>query len=179
MKTLTPEIIHVEQAKKFMQTYSEKGYGQNVLGVSHEEYIDFIFIGKLCEIVFIMKLKELNVALMADDLLIPAAGDHRKGADLILTKTNQSVDIKAGHKDFHTRLLVREDQFLAHKHDLYVGAKYVSNERIDYYGYATKAMLSSVQPKDFGHGSCRHLLLSELSSIDDFVKKARLGEVIR
>lgn len=178
MKTLTPEIIHVEQAKKFMQTYSEKGYGQNVLGVPHEEYIDFIFIGKLCEIVFIMKLKELNVDLKADDLLIPAAGDHRKGADLILSKTNQSVDIKAGHKDFHTRLLVREDQFLAHKHDLYVGAKYVSNERIDYYGYATKEMLSSVQPKDFGHGSCRHLLLSELNPIDDFVKKARLGEVI-
>ena len=48
MKTLTPEIIHVEQAKKFMQTYSEKGYGQNVLGVSHEEYIDFIFIGLVC-----------------------------------------------------------------------------------------------------------------------------------
>ncbi len=179
MKTLTPEIIHVEQAKKFMQTYSEKGYGQNVLGVSHEEYIEFIFIGKLCEIVFIMKLKELNVALIADDMLIPAAGDHRKGADLILTKTNQSVDIKAGHKDFHTRLLVREDQFHAHKHDLYVGAKYVSNERIDYYGYATKAMLNSTQPKDFGHGPCRHLLLSELSPIDDFVKKARLGEVIR
>jgi hypothetical protein len=32
MKTLTPEIIHVEQARKFTQTYSEKGYGQNVLG---------------------------------------------------------------------------------------------------------------------------------------------------
>jgi hypothetical protein len=179
MKTLTPETIHVEQAKKFMQTYSEKGYGQNVLGVSHEEYIDFIFIGKLCEIVFIMKLRDLNVELEADNLLIPAAGDHRKGADLILSTTNQSVDIKAGHKDFHTRLLVREDQFSAHKHDLYVGAKYVSNERIDYYGYATKEMLSSVQPKDFGHGLCRYLLLSELSPIDDFVKKARMGEVVR
>jgi hypothetical protein len=111
--------------------------------------------------------------------LIPAAGDHRKGADLILKKSNQSVDIKAGHKEFHTRLLVREDQFLAHKHDLYVGAKYVSDERIDFYGYATKEMLSSVKPKDFGHGLCRHLLLSELSPIDDFVKKARLGEAVR
>jgi hypothetical protein len=179
MKTLAPELIHVEQAKQFMRTYSEKGYGQNVLGVSHEEYIEFIFIGKLCEIVFIMKLRELNVDLMAEDLLIPAAGDHRKGADLILKKSNQSVDIKAGHKEFHTRLLVREDQFLAHKHDLYVGAKYVSDERIDFYGYATKEMLSSVKPKDFGHGLCRHLLLSELSPIDDFVKKARLGEVVR
>ena len=179
MKTLTPDTIQVGQAKKFMQTYSEKGYGQNVLGVTHEEYLDFIFIGKLCEIVFIMKLRELRVDLEADDLLIPAAGDHRKGADLILKKSDQSVDIKAGHKDFHTRLLVREDQFSAHKHDLYVGAKYVSNERIDYYGYATKEMLSSVQPKDFGHGSCRHLLLSELNPIDDFVMKARLGEVVR
>jgi len=111
MKTLAPELIHVEQAKQFMRTYSEKGYGQNVLGVSHEEYIEFIFIGKLCEIVFIMKLRELNVDLMAEDLLIPAAGDHRKGADLILKKSNQSVDIKAGHKEFHTRLLVREDNF--------------------------------------------------------------------
>jgi hypothetical protein len=179
MKTLTPDPLHVEQAKKFMQTYSEKGYGQNVLGVSHEEYLDFIFIGKLCEIVFILKLRELNVDLIADDLLIPAAGDHRIGADFVLKRTNQSVDIKAGHKNFHTRLLVREDQFSAHKHDLYIGAKYVSNERIDYHGYATKEMLSSVQPKDFGYGLCRHILLSDLNSIDDFVKKARSGEVVR
>lgn len=178
MRCLSAEKTHVEQAKNFMYTYKTKGYGENVLGVSYEEYLDFIFIGKLCEIVFIAKMKELKVDLSAEELLVPAAGDHRTGADFTLTRTGQSVDIKAGHKDFHKRLLVREDQFLAHKHDLYIGAKYVSTERIDYYGYATKERLALVKPRDFGYGLCRHLLLSELKSIDDFVKKAIAGEVI-
>ena len=178
MKTLNPQPSQIEQAMQFMLAYKSNGYGENVLGVSYEEYLDFIFIGKLCEIVFINKLRELGVELKADDLLVPQAGDHRKGADFILTRTNQSVDVKAGNKSFHTRLLVREDQFSAHKHDLYVGAKYISKSEVQFHGYTTKEGLSKVQPKDFGYGLCRHMFLNELSSIDDFVRNARLGEVV-
>jgi hypothetical protein len=49
---LIPNSIQLAAAKKFADAYHTLGYGKNVLGVSYEEYIFFIRIGKLCELVF-------------------------------------------------------------------------------------------------------------------------------
>jgi len=170
--------VEISQAKNFMEIYRDRGYGKNVLGVTDDEFLRFIFIGKLCEIAFTSILRERSVLFAADDQLIPAAGAHRIGADLVLTKSNQGVDVKAAHAAYHTRILVREDQFQAHVHDLYVGAKYVTDQRIDFFGYITGSELSEVAPRDFGKGLARYFQLDLLKPIEKFIELARAGKVV-
>jgi hypothetical protein len=178
MITCAPSTDETNLAKNFMGVYRDRGFGENVLKVTYEEYLKFIYLGKLCEIVFTRKLRESGVEFNSDDQLVPAAGDHRKGADLFLTKTNQEVDIKAAHKANHTRILVREDQFRAHVYDLYIGAKYINDQRIDYYGFITGAALSKVEPIDFGYGPARHFQLNSLKPIELFIELAQAGKVV-
>ncbi|MGB2842605.1 MAG: hypothetical protein WBC40_09060 [Halobacteriota archaeon] len=178
MITLNPNKKEITNASKFAKTYDLGGYGKNVLGVSHEEYIDFIRIGKLCELVFVRFLRDKNINVKCPNILTPCKGEHRKGADFILTHSNQSVDVKAANKPFHIRMLVREDQFKAHVHDVYIGAKYVSNNEIEFHGYLLGEDLEKIYPKDFGYGKCRHVLLRDLKSIEKFVQLCQNKEVI-
>jgi hypothetical protein len=172
MITLKPSSANISNAEKFMKEYSEKGYGKNVLGVSHHEYLSFIRIGKLCELVFADFLTLKNIHFISPDMLTPHPGEHKKGADLILSYSNQEVDIKAANKPFHIRILIREDQFQAHIHDIYIGAKYINDNSIEYYGYIMGPDLSSVPPKDFGYGPCRYMLLNSLKPIERFIDLA-------
>ena len=170
MIKLIPTNQEIENALEFATKYEEGGFGKNVLGVSHEEYIDFIRIGKLCELVFVRYLKENEISVECDEILKPCEDEHRHGADFVLTHSNQEVDIKAANKAFHIRILIREDQFKAHVHDVYIGAKYLNDNEIEFYGYSTGEDLKKITPKDFGYGPCRHMLLKDLKSIESFIK---------
>ena len=176
MISYEPTALERDLCKQFMTVYRDYGFGENVLKVTHEDFLSFIYIGKLCEVVFCRALEERGIQFDSTGQLIPIAGDHRKGADLVLTKINKEVDIKAAHKANHTRLLVREDQFSAHAYDFYIGAKFISDKRIDFLGYATGKMLSMVRPKNFGYGMCRYYPLASLRSIEDFFSIAENKE---
>ena len=76
------------------------------------------------------------------------------------------------------RILIREDQFQAHVHDIYIGAKYVSDSCIEFHGYMTGDEMKKVQPKDFGHGLCRAMFLEELKSISEFVELCKKGRKV-
>jgi hypothetical protein len=167
---LKPTAAHIGQASQFASVYAVNGFGKNVLHVSHEEYIHFIRIGKLCEIVFVDFLRQQKIIVSANDILTPHSGNHRKGADFILMHSNQEVDIKAANKSFHKRILIREDQFQAHVHDIYIGAKYVSDSCIEYHGYITGEEMKKVKPKDYGYGLCRAMFLDELKPMSQFIE---------
>ncbi len=173
-----PTAKQLQQATLFATTYAEKGYGKNVLLVSHDEYLHFIRIGKLCEIIFIDYLRCSGVSILSPDLLIPHVGKHKKGADFVIENTGQEVDIKAANKPFHKRILIREDQFQAHVHDIYIGAKYLSDSAVEFYGYLTGQQLLDQIPKDFGYGLCRNMLLSELKPMNLFMEKCLSGKQI-
>ena len=115
----------------YARIYDENGYGENVLGVSHEEFIHFIYISKVTELAFVRLLRDKGIKVESPNILVPCASKFRKGPDLVLSHSDQEVDVKAANKPFHERLLVREDQFQAHVHDLYVGAKSIDGENID------------------------------------------------
>lgn len=165
-----PTSIQLQQAEQFADIYQKKGYGKNVLNVSHEEYIHFIKVGKLCEIILIDYLRSLGVEIDAPNLLVPKSGNHRLGADFIILPTRQEVDVKAANKSFHKRILIREDQFQAHIHEIYIGAKYVSNTCVEFYGYILGEALKNIPPKDFGYGLCRYFFLEKLSPIEQFIQ---------
>ena len=177
MISIKPLDTELKNAEDFAKKYDEGNFGKNVLGVSHSEYIDFIRIGKLCELVFVRILSKNGINCECPNMLIPCENEHRKGADLILN-SGQEVDIKAGNKPFHIRILVREDQFKAHIHDIYIGAKYVNDNLIEFYGYVMGKDLKEIKPKDFGYGLCRHKLLSELKPIEDFINLCKENKVI-
>lgn len=177
MISIKPLDNELRDAKDFARKYDEGGFGKNVLGVSHSEYIDFIRIGKLCELVFVRLLGEHGIPCECKEMLVPCKDERRKGSDLTL-RSGQEVDIKAGNKPFHIRILVREDQFKAHIHDIYVGAKYISDESIEFYGYIIGNDLKKIKPKDFGYGLCRHKLLSELKPIENFINLCKENKAI-
>lgn len=177
MISIKPLDTELQNTEDFARKYDEGGFGKNVLKVSHSEYIDFIRIGKLCELVFVRILNNNGITCECSEMLIPCEKEHRKGADLIL-KSGQEVDIKAGNKPFHIRILVREDQFKAHINDIYIGAKYVSDNLIEFCGYIMGKDLKEIKPKDFGYGLCRHKLLSELKPIENFINLCKENKII-
>jgi hypothetical protein len=178
MLILNPSTKQLSKARSFMDEYVQGGYGKNVLGVSDAEFYHFIRIGKLCEIVFTDYLNTKQIAIDNSGMLEACADEFKHGADFILTKTNQEVDIKSGNKPFHFRLLVREDQFKAHIHDVYIGAKWVSDEKIEVHGYVTGDDLKHIIPANFGTGLCRYIKLNEMKPIDRFVDLAKNGDKI-
>ncbi len=179
MITRCPLREQLKAAEQFSDIYKQGSYGENVLGVSTEEYYSFIRIGKLCELVFSSWLHEQGVGHEAPDMLLPHAAAHRLGADLQLTLTGQEVDVKAANKAFHKRILIREDQFAAHQHDIYIGAKYHSDTCVTIHGYATASDLQASAVQDFGYGPCRALLLEQLKPMKLFLAYLELGEKVR
>ena len=177
MISIKPLNSELKDSEDFANKYNEGGFGKNVLGVSHSEYISFIRIGKLCELIFVRILKNNGITSECSEMLVPCENEHRHGADLILN-SGQEVDIKAGNKPFHIRILIREDQFKAHIHDIYVGAKYINNESVEFYGYIMGDDLKEIKPKDFGYGLCRHKLLSELKPIENFINLCKENKII-
>ena len=170
MIRIRPTDEDVRDALDFAMKYDEGGFGKNVLGVSHEEYIEFIRIGKLCELALVRYLAENGVVVECAHMLMPHEGESRMGADFILTHSGQEVDVKAANKPFHTRMLIREDQFRAYVHDIYIGAKYITKNIIVFYGYTTGEAMARVPPKDFGYGLCRHISLNDLKPIERFME---------
>ena len=178
MIEIRPCKDELKNAFIFAEKYDRGNFGKNVLGVSHEEYIEFIRIGKLCELMFVRILSENNISCRYDEMLIVCKDEHRKGPDLVLSHSGQEVDIKAANKLFHTRLLVREDQFKAHIHDLYVGSKYIDDSLVQFHGYVTGKELGNIEPQDFGYGLCRHVPLNELKSIENFISLCKQNKKV-
>lgn len=177
MISIVPTKTELTKADNFANIYDKGGFGKNVLGVTHIEYIDFIRIGKLCELIFVRFLKENEITCSCEEMLVPCENEHRKGADFTLD-SGQEVDIKAENKPFHIRLLIREDQFKAHIHDIYIGAKYISDELVEVYGYEMGENLKEIEPKDFGFGLCRHKFLSDLKPIEKFIELCKKNKKI-
>ncbi len=92
MLTVIPTTEELQDAAAFANTYNTQGYGKNKLGVAHDEFIDFIRIGKLAELCVARLLR--GNALEVDDtgILEPAAGANRHGADMKLCSTPQKLD---------------------------------------------------------------------------------------
>jgi len=170
---------HMKLAKDFMQEYKEKRYGENVLGVSDAEFYTFIFQGKLVELVFRDLLLEEKVPHECKDILKPHPGRYkREGTDFLLPLTGELVDVKTVGNHYKIRLLVREDQFRAKRHDIYIGQRLVDERQVECWGYVTGKELAEVIPQNFGYGPCRHWLLKDLYSIDVSIKKAKEGKRI-
>jgi len=162
-----------QAARDFANTYDEHNYGENVLGVSHDEFIRFIVVGKLTELVVKRLFEDNNIPVNTDNMLIPAAGDHRIGPDIILEYSKQEIDVKAANQHFHSRLLVREDQVQAHIHDIYIGTKCIDETNVEIHGYIKGADLEKLPIGDYGYGPCRHMLLRDLTSINQLIEKAK------
>jgi len=178
-------LLHIsdENAKlaaAFMQEYKDKGYGKNVLGVSNEEFYSFIYHGKLGELVFRDLLAKENIQFDCKGILIPHPGKFkREGSDFVLTATNETVDVKTAEGSYKTRLLVREDQFAAKRHDVYIGQRIAEETNVECWGYVTGGELSAIPPSErFGHGPCRHWPLTNVRSIEGFIRRAKKGEMI-
>ena len=180
MRLLPINPENVKLAEDFMQEYKKKKYGKNVLGVSDEEFYVFIFQGKLGELVFRDFLNQEKVPHECKDILKPYPGRYkREGSDFLLILTGELVDVKTIGNHYKTRLLVREDQFKAKKHDAYVGQRLANEKQLECWGYVTGKELANVPPsRQFGYGPCRHWLLKDLYPIEDFLKKAKRGERI-
>jgi len=169
---------HQHLAMAFMSEYKTKKYGKNVLGVPDDTFYGFIYDGKMGELVFKAFLDSEHVDHKCPDILKPHPGYfNREGSDFELTKTNETVDVKTTRNDHKIRLLVRDDQFRARRHDVYVGQRIGGKpSTLECWGYVTGSELANVPPSaDFGHGPCRYWLLSDLHPIDEFVLKARGG----
>ena len=79
--SITPK--NKELASIFMKEYKDKGYGENVLGVSNEEFYSFIYYGKLGELVFRDLLIEEGIPHECKDILKSYPGKFkREGSDL-------------------------------------------------------------------------------------------------
>jgi len=177
LRLLSISKKQIELAKAFMETYREKGYGKNVLGVKQSEFFSFIFFGKLGELVFREMLEEEHIPHECKDILKPYPGEYkREGSDFKLTLTGETIDVKTVEKPYKIRLLVREDQFRARRHDVYIGQRARDLKTIECWGFVTGNELAEVVPKDFGYGPCRHWLLSKLHSIEEFIQKAKKGQ---
>lgn len=161
-----------------MEEYKNKGYGQNVLGVSEGTFYSFIYYGKLGELVFRDLLKAESIQNECNDILVPFPGKFkRNGSDFVLTGTNETIYVKTVEASYKTRLLVREDQFRAKQHDLYVGQRTIDGANVECWGYVTKEELSEIVPTEkFGFGPCRFWSLRDLHPIEDFINKAKKGE---
>lgn len=168
----------INLARNFANIYDEGNYGRNVLNVPHEQFIRFIFLGKLTELVVKRFFIENEISVNADGMLEPEPGEFRIGPDMILNYSNQTIDVKAAVENFHTRLLVREDQFQAHVHDIYIGTKCVDDLNVQIYGYAKGDTLRRRPISNFGTGPCRGILLRELEPIENLIGNAKLEQVI-
>lgn len=164
-------------AKAFMETYREKGYGKNVLGVGQATFFSFIYFGKLGELVFRGFLEKEGIPHQCKDILKPHPGKFkREGSDFVLTLTGETLDVKTVEESYKIRLLVREDQFRARRHNVYVGQRARDEKVMECWGFATGKELSKVRPTDFGYGPCRHWFLSSLHPIEEFIRKAKRGQ---
>jgi len=173
IKQIQANNDEIEAARKYSTIYDERDYGENVLGVSHSEFIRFIFVGKLTELVVKRHFEDSGIDINTANMLIPAAGNHRIGADIILNYSNQEIDVKAANQSFHSRLLVREDQFKAHIHDIYIGTKCIDELNVDIYGYIKGIDLKKSTVEDFGYGPCRHIALKKLLPMSQLIAKAK------
>lgn len=169
---------HKKLANAFKEEYKKKGYGKNVLGVTEEKFYEFIYYGKLGELIFKDLLESKGIPHECKDILKPYPGlFKREGSDFILSLTGETVDVKTVEEQYKIRLLVREDQFRAKQNDIYIGQRIgVDPNTLECWGYVTGRELATIQPSsEFGYGPCRPWLLLELHPIKEFITKAKEG----
>ena len=62
-------------------------------------------------------------------------------------------------------------------HDVYIGAKYVNDKKLEFYGYILGKDLGKIEPKNFGYGPCRHILLSDLKPYKSSLNIVRINNL--
>ena len=143
------------------------------------------YAGKLAELAFADLLKEKGKEFDDADMFTIYEGQENVDEFDFITKDDKKVDVKAGFRDIHKRLLVNVEQFDNIPKDYYVGIKLNgvdvdSKEKIidlnsiteaTIYGYAEYAyMLNHAQCRDFGEGLARYLSYSQLLGVDRLIE---------
>lgn len=143
------------------------------------------YVGKLGEIIFrellIFKGKNIDVGQMFEIYEGQANVDEFD----FETRDNLSVDVKAGFRENHKRLLVNVEQFNRNPKDYYVGV-WFNGRDIDarnkliglgtitkgiIYGYATYDDLRAARVGNFGEGDAKNISYHYLRDIDELVSQ--------
>ena len=142
------------------------------------------YAGKLAELAFADLLKKKGKQVDVTDMFTIYEGQENVDEFDFITKDNKTVDVKAGFRNIHQRLLVNVEQFDNIPKDYYVGIKLNgvdldSKEKIidlnsiteaTVHGYAEYAYMSKfAKCKDFGEGLARYLSYSQLMGIDKLI----------
>lgn len=142
------------------------------------------YAGKLAELAFADLLKKKGKQVDVTDMFTIYEGQENVDEFDFITKDNKTVDVKAGFRNIHQRLLVNVEQFDSIPKDYYVGIKLNgvdldSKEKIidlnsiteaTVHGYAEYAYMSKfAKCKDFGEGLARYLSYSQLMGIDKLI----------
>ena len=142
------------------------------------------YAGKLAELAFADLLKRKGKLVDDTDMFVIYEGQENVDSFDFITKEQKTVDVKAGFRDIHKRLLVNVEQFDNIPKDFYVGIKLNgvdldSEEKIIdlhsiteaiVYGYAEYTyMLKRARCQDFGEGLAKYLGYSQLMGIDKLI----------
>lgn len=143
------------------------------------------YIGKLGEIIFLRFLQSKGKNVDVKDMFQVFEGQSNVDSFDFETKDGKTVDIKAGFRKIHTRLLVNIEQFQNIPKDFYVAVLFNSAETdsnsklIDLNsvttcvikGYASWHDLNSADVRNFGEGPAKFISYNALKGIDDIINK--------
>lgn len=141
------------------------------------------YIGKLGEIVFLNFLQSTGKNVDVKDMFQIFEGQSNVDSFDFETQDGKTVDIKAGFRKIHTRLLVNTEQFHNIPKNYYVAVLFNSVETnsnsklIDLNsvttcvikGYASWHDLNSADVRNFGEGPAKYLPYNALRGIDDII----------
>jgi len=141
------------------------------------------YASKLAELVFCKLLQNKNKVFSMDSMFEIYEGQQNTDSFDFITKKNKTVDIKAGFRAIHKRLLVNMDQFKNIPKDYYVGIKLNGRDTdsksklIDIhsitcgtvYGYSSYTDLKKIEEYNFGEGFAKHQKYEDLTGIDFLV----------
>lgn len=142
------------------------------------------YVGKLGEMAFLDLLHFCGKDVNTDRMFEIYEGQENVDEFDFMTRDNKSVDVKAGFRRNHSRLLINVDQFNNIPKDYYVGIWFngvdidEKNKIIDLdsitegiiYGYAEYGyLLNNAGIRDFGEGPARNISYNRLMGIDRLV----------
>ena len=145
--------------------------------------------GKIGELAFLELLKEkeknIDVEKIEKEMFEIYEGQNEVDSYDFITKTGETIDIKAGFRDIHKRVMVNQDQLNKNHKDYYVGVKLngkdtdFKNKLIDIYsiteakilGYVEYKFLMKMELKNYGEGMARAIFYNQLMGIDKLLEK--------
>ncbi len=141
------------------------------------------YVGKLGEIAFLELLCEKGIHCDTSDMFEIYEGQENTDSFDFITLTGDTVDVKTGFRNNHSRLLINIQQFNNLPKTYYVGVKLnatdvVGDDKLILWdsvetavikGYAERKFLNRVAERNFGEGPAKHLKYSQLMPIDRLI----------